>query len=52
MSNTILYQITNARHKLKRLEQCLAPYDTDISVGVESTFNWYWLVDWCRVLYS
>lgn len=44
---TILYQSTIKRHKLKRLEQCLAPYGTDVTVGVESTFNWYWLVDWC-----
>jgi transposase len=44
----ILYQSTITRHKQKRLEKCLAPYGTDITLGVESTYNWYWLLDWCR----
>lgn len=25
----------------------LAPYREDLVIGVESTFNWYWLADWC-----
>jgi transposase len=44
----ILYQSTITRHKLKRLKKCLAPYGTDVTIGVESTYNWYWLIDWCR----
>lgn len=31
---------------LQRIEQCLAPYRSQLKgVAVESTFNWYWLVD-------
>jgi transposase len=47
-SGSILYQSTIKQHKLKCLKQCLAPYGTDVTIGVESTFNWYWLIDWCR----
>ncbi len=34
------------RNQLDSVEQALEPYRTDISgVVVESTYNWYWLVD-------
>jgi transposase len=26
----------------------IKPYQSDLAVGVESTFNWYWLSDLCR----
>lgn len=28
--------------------EALRPFREDIAVGVESTFNWYWLADTCR----
>jgi len=48
LDGTIVYQSTITRHKLKKLAKCLAPYGTDVTLGVESTYNWYWLLDWCR----
>jgi hypothetical protein len=27
------------------LLECLKPFIRSITVGVESTFNWYWLID-------
>ena len=48
LDGKILYQITIGRHKLKKLKKCLAIYGIDITIGVESTYNWYWLHDWCR----
>ena len=41
----VIYQRRFANHLPTILEQ-LAPYQADIKgVVVESTFNWYWLVD-------
>lgn len=30
-----------------RLSKALKPYSADVVVGVECTFSWYWLADWC-----
>jgi transposase len=32
-------------NKLEHIKQLLAPYKADLQIVVESTFNWYWLVD-------
>ena len=32
-------------NKLEHMKQLLAPYKADLQIVVESTFNWYWLVD-------
>jgi transposase len=48
LTGKILYQSTITRHKQKNLKKCLAPYGSDVTIGVESTYNWYWLLDWCR----
>ena len=32
-------------NKLEQIKQLLAPYKADLQIVVESTFNWYWLVD-------
>jgi transposase len=32
-------------NKLELIKQLLAPYKADLQIVVESTFNWYWLVD-------
>src|SRR5882724_6099780 len=32
-------------NKLEHIKQLLAPYQADLQIVVESTFNWYWLVD-------
>jgi len=31
--------------ELPRLMELLGPYAGDVTVGVESTYNWYWLID-------
>lgn len=33
------------RNNLEQIKQMLAPYKADLQIVVESTFNWYWLVD-------
>src|SRR2546427_9004697 len=33
------------RNDLARVCQVLAPYKANLKIVVESTFNWYWLVD-------
>jgi transposase len=33
------------RNNLERIEQVLEPYKAKLEIVVESTFNWYWLVD-------
>ncbi len=32
-------------NKLERIKQLLEPYKAELEIVVESTFNWYWLVD-------
>jgi len=32
-------------NKLEHIKQLLEPYKRDLQIVVESTFNWYWLVD-------
>src|SRR5437588_5958892 len=33
------------RNELPRICQLLAPYKANLKIVVESTFNWYWLID-------
>lgn len=33
------------RNELKRIARVLAPFKENLEIVVESTFNWYWLVD-------
>ncbi len=47
LRGNIILERTFGRRKTARLSACLAPYGTDITIGVEATFNWYWLSDWC-----
>ena len=40
------------RNNLEHIKQLLEPYKKNLEIVVESTFNWYWLVDglqaaWC-----
>lgn len=44
---TVVYQSRTHRRKQAWLAKVLAPYGTDITVCVESTYNWYWVRDWC-----
>ena len=32
-------------NNLKQICALLAPYQADLKIVVESTFNWYWLID-------
>jgi transposase len=43
----ILYH-RNMENDFNRLTKRLKPYLHDIAIGVESTFNWYWLADGCH----
>ena len=36
---------TITQHKRAQLRAVLAPYGQDLTLGVESTYNWYWIVD-------
>lgn len=38
----------NIKNDFRLLTRALEPYRTSVSVGVESTFNWYWLADGCH----
>jgi transposase len=40
-----VYQETIGEHKRKRLTAALQPFGNDVTVGLESTYNWYWVVD-------
>ena len=33
------------RNELAKICQLLAPYKANLKIVVESTFNWYWLID-------
>jgi len=44
----IIFEGTCRRKKQRHLAQWLGPYGQDVTVGVEATYNWYWLADWCR----
>jgi len=41
-------QQTITRNKRRQLRTALAPFGKDVTVGVESTYNWYWVVDELR----
>ncbi|HXD32963.1 MAG TPA: hypothetical protein VN643_17700 [Pyrinomonadaceae bacterium] len=36
------------RNDCRRIIQLLAPYKANLKIVVESTFNWYWLIDGLR----
>lgn len=38
----------NLENNMGKFLHVLKPFLPDVSVGVESTFNWYWLADGCR----
>ena len=38
----------NIKNDFALLQRVLAPYQESVAVGVESTFNWYWLADGCH----
>jgi transposase len=38
----------NLPNSIDALRDALLPFRGDVVVGVESTFNWYWLADACR----
>jgi transposase len=38
----------NLPNAMPDLLEALRPFRNDVAVGVESTFNWYWLADGCR----
>jgi transposase len=38
----------NLKNDFALLQHVLAPYQESVSIGVESTFNWYWLADGCH----
>ena len=43
----IIFEETCRRKKQRHLAQWLGPYGRDVTVGVEATYNWYWVADWC-----
>ena len=44
-AGTIVYQETITEHKRERMRAALGRFGQDVTVGLESTYNWYWLVD-------
>jgi transposase len=46
-AGTLLFH-RNLPNSMSDLMDALKPYRDDIAVGVESTFNWYWLADGCK----
>ena len=38
----------NLRNEFSLLTQALKPYRDRVSIGVESTYNWYWIADGCH----
>src|SRR2546421_1214257 len=38
------------RNELPKIVQLLEPYKANLKTVVESTFNWYWLIDGLQVL--
>ena len=38
----------NLKNDFSLLQQALKPYRRSLSVGVESTYNWYWIADGCK----
>lgn len=38
----------NLPNSIAALREALHPFQGEVAVGVESTFNWYWLADACR----
>ena len=47
--NTVFHR--NLKTRPEDLERALRPFrEQDLIVGVESTYNWYWLADYCEEL--
>jgi transposase len=46
-SGNILFH-REMRNEFSLLLAALEPYRPQVAIGVESTFNWYWLADGCR----
>lgn len=44
---TLVYQGHTSTRKQAWLAKTLEPYGTECTVCVESTYNWYWMRDWC-----
>ena len=44
-AGTAVYQETITEHKRARLRAALRRYGKDVTVGLESTYNWYWVID-------
>jgi len=38
----------NLHNDFTLLTEVLKPYRRSLSIGVESTYNWYWLADGCH----
>lgn len=38
----------NLKNDFALLTQTLKPYRRSVSIGVESTYNWYWIADGCH----
>jgi transposase len=38
----------NLKNDFALLTQVVEPYCSSLSIGVESTYNWYWLADGCH----
>jgi len=47
-AGTTVCQQTITHDKRRQLLAALAPYGKDVTVGVESTYNWYWVADVLR----
>jgi transposase len=47
-AGTTVCQQTITRDKRRQLRTALAPFGKDVTVGVESTYNWYWVADELR----
>lgn len=38
----------NLKNSIEILIELLKPYGKEIAIGVESTYNWYWVADTCE----
>ena len=38
----------NLKNDFETFRNCMRPFLPDLAVGVESTYNWYWLADGCH----
>jgi transposase len=46
-AGSVIYH-KNLPNSMDALRDALLPFRNEVAVGVESTFNWYWLSDACR----